>query len=327
LYQWQIIINKGKAMTKKDDHELTAEVPPDESWWAAILADAEAQKECDEILLDPTAKQQTQPIDWDWAKQLYKKDEIITLKVTGYNRGGVLVEDERIQGFVPISHLVEISEETSDESRDEILDTYVGRDLRLKVIECSPKRERVVLSERAALAAPGRRLELLGTLEVGERAKGRVTTVTDFGVFVDLGGVEGLIHISELSWGRVSHPSEVLSPGEQVEVHILNLDQQRCRVALSLKRLLPNPWDTAHLHYQPGQVADAIITNIVPYGAFARLEEGLDGLIHISEIEGNPQKPEEILTEGQHVKVSILHIDTDRQQLGLRLQAIEGDEM
>ena len=180
-----------------------------------------------------------------------------------------------------------------------------------------------MLSERAALAAPGKRIELLNKLSNGSQVSGKVTTITKFGAFVDLGGIEGLIHISELSWGRVSHPSEVLSQGQEIDVQVLNLDHSRCRVALSLKRLRPNPWETAHIHYQIGSTTEATITNIVPYGAFARLEEGLDGLIHISEIPGDP---EEILHEGQRVKVSILHIDTTRQQLGLRLDS-EGYEL
>ena len=265
--------------------------------------------------------------DWEKAEILYTQDAIIELKATGFNRGGLLVEDIHIKGFVPISHLVKITEETADEKQKEILTSYVGQIIQLKVIDCSPKRERVVLSERAAQAAPGQRIELLNNLYEGQRVSGKVTTITKFGVFVDLGGIEGLIHISELSWGRVTHPSAVLSPGQEIDVQVMKLDLSRCRVALSLKRLKPNPWDSAHLNYQTGQVAKATITNLAPYGAFARLEEGLDGLIHISEIEGNPDSPAEILCEGQEVQVSILHIDTARQQLGLRLYTAKGEDM
>ncbi len=315
-------------MTQKEDRISAPEISPDEAWWSAILADAEAQVGAE--IRQAETKDEGSPneeIDWKWAEKLYKNDEIIKLKVTGFNRGGLLVEDDRLQGFVPISHLIEFSEDASEEQRKEILASYINKVLQLKVIECSPKRERVVLSERAALTAPGKRLELLRKLDTGVHILGRVTTITNFGVFVDLGGIEGLIHISELSWGRVTHPNEVLTPGEEIEVYVLQLDQERCRVALSLKRLKPNPWETAHLHYQPGQVTDAVITNLMPYGAFARLAEGLDGLIHISEITGNPKKPDEVLAEGQRVKVSILNIDTGRQQLGLRLHAINGDDM
>lgn len=311
-------------MGNKEDIKFTAEAPPDESWWSAILADVEIDKNSENDPPVQCEEPAAQAIDWKKAEQLYKNDEIIKLTVTGFNRGGLLVEDASFKGFVPISHLIEIKETTTDNKRKEILAAYVGRTLELKVIECSPRRERVVLSERAALAAPGQRIELLKKLDPGTRITGKVTTITNFGVFVDLGGIEGLIHISELSWGRVTHPGEVLSQGQEIDVHVLKLDHERCRVALSLKRLQPNPWDTAHLHYQIGQVTDATITNIVSYGAFARLEEGVDGLIHISEIQGNPENPQEILKEGQQVQVSILHIDTARQQLGLRLHNVGG---
>lgn len=306
-------------MGNKEEYNLNAEAAPDESWWSAVLADVEIQNNSRDVPSSTADEPFGHPIDWTKAEELYKNDEIIELIVTGHNRGGLLVEDANFKGFVPISHLTEIKETTVEEKQKNILESYVGQILNLKVIECSPKRERVVLSERAALAAPGQRIELLNQLDKGTRISGKVTTITNFGVFVDLGGVEGLVHISELSWGRVTHPSDVLSQGQEIEVYVLKLDHDRCRVALSLKRLHPNPWDTAHLTYQIGQVTKATITNIVSYGAFARLEEGVDGLIHISEIEGNPETPGEIIEEGQQVNVSILHIDTTRQQLGLRL--------
>ena len=162
---------------------------------------------------------------------------------------------------------------------------------------------------------------LLRNLSPGSCAAGTVTNITDFGVFVDLGGVEGLVHVSEISWGRVQHPSEVVSLGEQVVVYVIQVDPKRARVALSLKRLYPNPWETAEDRYYPGQIVDAVITSIVPFGAFARLEEGLDGLIHISEI--NPSDELDgigALHEGQPVRVRILHVDASKQRLGLSLK-------
>jgi small subunit ribosomal protein S1 len=313
-------------MSKEENYQFSAEAPPDDSWWAAILSDVEFDgNNVGEALLEIDEENSSQSIDWERAERLYKQDQIIELRVTGFNRGGLLVEDEHIKGFVPLSHLTKCTDDITDEKQKDILKSYLDCSLDLKVIECSPRRERVVLSERAALAAPGKRIELLKKLENGARASGKVTTITKFGAFVDLGGIEGLIHISELSWGRVTHPSEVLTQGQEIDVQVLNLDHSRCRVALSLKRLQSNPWETAHLHYQIGAVAEATITNIVPYGAFARLEEGLDGLIHISEIDGNPDNPAEVLKEGQKVQVSILHIDTARQQLGLHLDSISGE--
>jgi small subunit ribosomal protein S1 len=164
-------------------------------------------------------------------------------------------------------------------------------------------------------------MQLLENLQPTERITGTVTNVTDFGVFVDLGGLEGLIHVSELSWGRVRHPIEVVNVGDQVEVHVISIDQGRQRVALSLKRMCPNPWDTAEIRYFSGQEVEAVITSVMPFGAFARLEEGLDGLIHVSEMGdgGELVKPRDVVVEGQQVQVRVLHVDSNKQRLGLSL--------
>ena len=170
------------------------------------------------------------------------------------------------------------------------------------------------------MAEPGSRKQLLKSLKPGNCIHGTVTNITDFGVFVDLGGVEGLVHVSEISWGRVHHPADVVSLGEQVKVHVIQVDNDRARVALSLKRMHPNPWETAEERYFPGQITEAVVTSIVPFGAFARLEEGLDGLIHISEMsaqEEGQQNPK--LSEGQTIQVRVLHVDSTRQRLGLSL--------
>lgn len=314
----------------------------DESWWTAVLEDIEARytgkpktdsdqhktpkvestKETAAIQED----QASEDIDWEWVKQLYEQDRVVQLEVADHNRGGLLVYGEKIQGFVPASHLVGLSPDSPDQNRDEFLNPYVGQSIKLKVIECDSERGRIVFSERAAQTEEGSRLELLNTLEVGDQRTGHVTTITDFGVFIDLGGVEGLIHISELSWGRVCHPGDIVSIGDDIKVYVLQVDQEKSRVALSVKRLLPNPWETVHTRYQIGQVTKAIITNIVSFGVFARLEDGLDGLIHISEL-GNkvtPHNIREMLSEGDEVDVCILHIDSNRQRLGLSL-ATDGD--
>jgi small subunit ribosomal protein S1 len=236
----------------------------------------------------------------------------------------LLVESDQLQGFVPISHLVNIESDPgdqTDEEREQTLSSYLATSLNLKVIECDPARGRVVLSERAALFEPGRRMQLLENLHPGERISGSVTNVTDFGVFVDLGGLEGLIHVSELSWGRVRHPTEVLNVGEDIQVHVISIDQDRQRVALSLKRLHPNPWETADIRDHSGQEVEAVITSVMPFGAFARLEEGLDGLIHVSEMSLGDDlvKPQEVVVEGQQVQVRVLHVDSEKQRLGLSL--------
>jgi small subunit ribosomal protein S1 len=193
--------------------------------------------------------------------------------------------------------------------------------LTLKVIECNPSRGRIVLSERAAQAAPGCRDKLFTGLQSGDRVSGTVTNVTEFGAFVDLGGAEGLIHVSELSWGRVQHPSKVLKVGQTVTAHVVQVNPTRNRIALSLKRLFANPWETVQARYQVGQVIHVCITTIVPYGAFARVEDGIDGLIHVSEmcLKGRQITPWHVIQEGQNIKARIVLIDAARQRLGLSL--------
>lgn len=300
--------------------------PVDESWWAAVLAEEEKTsiKGVETAPSDSSSRLRQAKVDWDQARRIYDSDETVILKVVDYNRGGLLVESDDLQGFVPISHLVNIDCEPGDkaeEEREHLLSGYLASHLTLKVIECDPARGRVVLSERAALFEPGRRMQLLENLHPAESISGTVTNVTDFGVFVDLGGLEGLIHVSELSWGRVRHPAEVLEVGEDVQVYVISIDQDRQRVALSLKRLHPNPWESAEVRYHSGQEVEAVITSVMPFGAFARLEEGLDGLIHVSEMSFGDDlvKPQEVVEEGQRVQVRVLHVDADKQRLGLSL--------
>ncbi len=297
----------------------------DEGWWASVLADEEAYAAPVKASSPKVNAPGPGTVDWKRVQDLFERDEIVSLHVYGYNRGGLLVQGDGIQGFVPVSHLVEMPCGIPEEERRQILGEYVGRSLDLKVIECEPTQERVVLSERAAQAGEGRRRQLFNTLKPGELVHGTVTNVTDFGVFVDLGGLEGLIHVSELSWGRVQHPSCILQVDQPVEALVLMISEENGRVALSLKRLTPNPWEILQQNYQPGDVVPATITSIMRYGAFARLQEGVEGLIHISAIHipGNRKDLESYLSVGQNVKVSILHIDADKRRLGLRLVSVE----
>ncbi len=319
-------------MAVRNNHETPMPVI-DEGWWASVLAEegrnspsplprvAGNKPEAESRLAagSPEADATANIANWEQVKEMYMRDQIISLSVTGHNRGGLLVEGNGLYGFVPFSHLVGISEK--DEKRDFDLAAYLGRSLSLKVIECVPEDERVVFSERAAQSEPGKRAELFSSLRPGQNIKGTVTNITDFGVFVDLGGVEGLIHISELSWGRVSHPAHIVKMGSVIEVQVLDLAPERCRVALSLKRLQPNPWQTAAVDFPKGCVKHAAITSVLSFGAFARLDAGVEGLIHASEIpaaEGKPLK--DVLSEGQSVMVRVLHLDPAHQRMGLSMK-------
>jgi small subunit ribosomal protein S1 len=304
----------------------------DEGWWESVLAEERqhtpprpSQGGMKPRVLPPSRAEaapvvETPQPDWDMLKELYAKDRIITMKVIGHNRGGLLVESDRLSGFIPFSHLIELAGREHENDRDLSLETYVGKTLSVKVIECVPEDGRVVFSERAALAEPGKRAELFHNLQQGSQVQGVVTNITDFGVFVDLGGVEGLIHISELSWGRVSHPNQIVKLGEAIGVQVLDISPERCRVALSLKRLASNPWERAATDFPVGTIHNAVITSVLSYGAFARIEAGVEGLIHGSEMVLEPnQSPREILSEGQELQVRILHLDAAHQRMGLSL--------
>ena len=224
------------------------DAPPemDESWWTALMEEEEekqASGEPESIVPEQDHKLSNQgnPEDWAWAEKLYKQDNTIDLPVVGYNRGGVLVEAHSLRGFVPISHLIGFEDAEGDGTRDEKLSKYIGQRLCLKVIELDPERGRLVLSQRAGLAEPGRRVEILSSLNEGDEIEGVVTNITSFGVFVDLGGLDGLLHISELEHFRVGNVEDVLQVGDKVQVKLVEIDSRTGKVRLSRKALLPRP--------------------------------------------------------------------------------------
>ena len=258
---------------------------------------------------------------WSEAEQAFEAGVVLAGIVTGWNRGGLLVRWNGLQAFVPISQLKKVPIFQSDESRDEALARWVGEELDLRVIEMDRARNRLVLSERATLWGPKDGTMLLQEISPGQVRKGYVSNLCDFGAFVDLGGVDGLVHISELSWGRVNHPREVLHIGGEVQVYVLEVDRESRRIALSLKRLTPNPWVTVEAKYYVGQVTRATITNVVDFGAFAQLEEGVEGLVHVSEMSGEKvSHPSALISEGDRVLVRILRIDSAHHRLGLSMR-------
>jgi small subunit ribosomal protein S1 len=297
-----------------------------EGWWASVLAEDECvssmkrQKESAPRSEQQIKAAQISDTDWDYVQGLLEQEQIITGTVVDTNKGGLLICSDKLQGFVPVSHLDDVIALEDEAVRDERLHEYLDCRLRLKVIECDPLRGRIVLSERAAQTVPGQRQKLLEELVSGEVISGRITNITDFGAFVDLGGVEGLVHISELSWGRVLHPKDYTSIGESIEVMVLQVNKEKCRVSLSLKRLQENPWIEVAEKYPSGTMLDAEITEIVKFGAFARLNDGLEGLIHITEMGiEDGSTPDSFLTPGQQVKVEVVVVDSERQRMSLRL--------
>lgn len=321
--------------TNLQRHDL---MPPplEEGYWDALLREGEFAEPVhlqheperhfngDEFASDQSSSNvANSAIDDDWATiaDIMERDEVITLTIVGYNRGGLLVEWRSLRGFVPASQLVNFPATAPLATRRTVLADRIGQTLNLRVIELNPDQNRFILSERAARVEAGERAQILTRLHPGDRVKGSVTNLCDFGAFVDLGGLEGLIHISELSWGRVGHPSDMLRRGQEVEVYVLSVDRENARIALSLKRLFPDPWKTVNERYQIGQVVYGTITNVVDFGAFACIEEGLEGLIHVSELaEGHFLHPRNVVSEGQDIQARILSIDSEARRLGLSLR-------
>jgi small subunit ribosomal protein S1 len=287
----------------------------------AALAGADVTRRGIEAI-DPGERAQTgrDEADWERAATLLASGQRIAVTISGYNRGGLLADVGQVQGFLPASHLLAPTPSPSQEARMAALAGRVGDCLTVKVAEIDRDRCRLILSERLA-CADGGCAALLDTLRPGQICDGTVTNLCPFGVFVDLGGIEGLVHISELSWGRVESPAEVAKPGDRVAVMVLQVHPGGHKVSLSLKRLQPDPWQGVESRYHVGQALDAVITNVVTFGAFARLEAGLEGLIHISELaEGSFMHPRNVVNEGDRVRVRVLTVDGTKRRIALTMR-------
>ncbi|MBX0330598.1 30S ribosomal protein S1 [Oscillochloris sp. ZM17-4] len=259
---------------------------------------------------------------WRVLQTAFEKSDVITARVVNYNKGGLLVNLEGVRGFVPASQVNGISRGPETQKQSDMA-RMVNTDLQLKVIEINRNRNRLILSERQAVqeARESKKDELLSQLKEGDVRTGTISSVCDFGAFVDIGGADGLVHLSEISWSRVKHPSEVLKPGDKVQVSILSIDHDRKRIALSIKRTQSEPWTRAGDRYQLGQVVEGTITQLASFGAFARIEDGIEGLIHISEMgDERIQHPKEVLAEGDTVQARIIRIDPARKRMGLSLR-------
>jgi small subunit ribosomal protein S1 len=257
-----------------------------------------------------------QQYDWDEARRLLGTDEVVEVSVTGYNRGGVLVRWKRLEGFIPTSHLISVGAGGAD--RRESL-AGVSRPLGVKVIEVDQSRRRLIFSEREAQKEwrQQQKARLLSELMEGDVVKGTVTGLRDFGAFVNLGGADGLIHVSELAWHRVDHPRDVLKIGDEIEVYVLSLDRGTNRIALSRKRLLPDPWSDAMNRYHEGQQVEGIVTNVVDFGAFIALDDGLEGLLHLTEMgNGTLKEPHSYIKKGDRLQLRISRLELDKRRVG-----------
>lgn len=267
--------------------------------------------------------------DWVNAQEFLESGEIVEAPVIGYNRGGIIVPFGNLRGFVPASHLTALRRGMDDRQRQQVMAKMRDEVLPLKVIEVNRRRRRLVLSQRDAQKEwqETRKMELIDSLSPGDVVHGMVSGLRSFGAFVDLGGADGLVHISELAWHRVNHPREVVKAGDEIEVYVVSLDKEEQRIALSRKRLLPNPWTLADEKYQIDQLVEGTITRIVNYGAFVEIEPGIEGLLHISQIaHENIEDASDFIKEGETHLLRVISLDTRRQRIGLSLRAVTAAE-
>jgi small subunit ribosomal protein S1 len=265
--------------------------------------------------------------DWRRAQELADTADVYQGKVVGYNKGGLLVAVGRLRGFMPISQLGPSRNFSREKSSAGQLQRIVGDMISAKVMEVDRSRNRLILSERAATREKraAQREKLFEELEAGVARSGRVVNLTDFGAFVDIGGIEGLVHISEISWKRVNDPRTVLEIGDEVDVYVLDVDRDRQRVALSLKRLQTDPWTIVDQLYSEGQLVEATVTKLAQFGAFARIQDDyeLEGLIHISELsEEHVAHPREAVRPGEMLTLRVIRVDPEQRQIGLSLKQV-----
>lgn len=271
-------------------------------------------------------------IDWQRAEEYRQSQEVYESHVAGYNKGGLIVRFGRLRGFVPQSQIsVDRRRLMVGETPEERYGKMVNEAIAVKVMEVDRARNRLILSERSAAreSRESRKESLIGRLQVGEVRTGRVVSLVDFGAFVDIGGAEGLVHLTELSWKHVTHPKEVLKVGQEVKVEVISVDPEAKRIGLSMKRQEADPWDTVAINFQVGQLVQGIVTKMTKFGAFVRLVDvpEIEGLVHISELsEQRVNHPREVLKEDETVTLRIIKMDISERRLGLSLKKVNSAE-
>ncbi len=267
---------------------------------------------------------------WRILEKSMELNENVSGKIIGANRGGAVVEAEGVQGFVPLSQLVGPVRELYVPGGELPKEGFIGATVEFRIIELNRRRNRAIFSERAALQhwKDSQKKELISSIKEGDTRKGKVSGISSFGAFVDLGGADGLIHISELSWNAVKSAEEIVTVGQELDVYILKIDRESLKIALSLRRLQPEPWEGIGDRFKIGEIVKGTITKLANFGAFARIESGIEGLIHISEI--SPEvinHPKDVVKEGDLLELKIIRVEPERRRLGLSLKQVTHPEL
>jgi small subunit ribosomal protein S1 len=306
------------------DKDILAEVQEGTTWPVYILQTSDREGN---LIVSLSRAQQEK--DWLDAQKMMDSNEIFEAQVTGFNSGGLEVAFGKLRGFVPASHISTLPRNASEDDRKERLAGYVGKTVPVKVVEVDRRRRRLIMSERAAHRRWQRehRKQLLDEIQVGDVRTGIVRSLAEFGAFIDLGGADGLVHISELAWFPVAHPSEVLKVGQEVEAKVLRVDKARERIGLSIKRTLPDPWTKAEEDYRVEELIEAVVTRVVDFGAFVRLRTGVEGLLHVTEMADiTPDHPQSLVSPGDLLLLRVLRIEPDRRRIGLSLRQVSESE-
>lgn len=266
-------------------------------------------------------------MSWKSTDELLASKETCHSKIIGYNKGGLIVPVGGLRGFVPASQ-VSLTRRSSaaGDTPEQRWGKMIGEEIDVIVIEVDRERRRLILSERAASSETRETIKerVIEDLTEGEERVGRVTSLADFGAFVNISGADGLVHLSEISWERIQHPSEVLKVGQEVKVKVISIDREKKRIGLSIRQLQADPWVKRVEQYQVGQLVEGTITRLTKFGAFARIEEDIEGLIHISEIsEKRIEHPKEVLKEGDTVTLRVIKVDPDNHRIGLSMRRVD----
>ena len=272
-------------------------------------------------------KRAQEQISWDNVEKLLSGDEVIESKIIGFNKGGLIAGVEGLRGFVPSSQISAMrrSQSTGD-TPEQRWQKMIGQPITVRVIEVDRERRRLILSERAASTESRQSIKerVIEELEEGKVYTGRVTSLANFGAFININGADGLVHLSELSWEHIDHPREVLEVGQEINVKVINVDREKKRIGLSVRALQEDPWRARVEKYSVGQLVEGVITRLTKFGAFARLEGDIEGLIHISEIaEHRIEHPKEVLKEGEVKSLRVIRIDPDQHRIGLSLRKVD----